>query len=440
MDHKRQIYRNRRVALLKHMRATTGGGLALIPTAPEVARNRDSHFPYRHDSYFYYVSGFPEPEAVVALVAAEDGDRHLLFCREKNPEREVWDGFRYGPDAAREVFGFDAAHPLGEMDSVLADLCCDRPALYTPLGLLPAWDRKVTDLINEVRGRARTGVAPPEHIVDVRQSLDAMRLVKDAHEQALMRRAALISSGAHRRAMATTRPGWFEYQVEAELAHEFLRSGAQAVAYPSIVAGGPNACVLHYRDNSRQLQDGELLLIDAGCEYQGYASDITRTFPVNGRFSAPQKDVYELVLAAQAACIAAIQPGGEFHDYHRAAERVLAQGFIDLGLCPGTLDEVLESGSYKQFYMHRAGHWLGMDVHDAGLYQTRGESIRLSPGMVLTVEPGAYIRPADNVPEAFWNIGVRIEDDLLVTVSGSENLTQATPRTVAAVEEACRRD
>jgi Xaa-Pro aminopeptidase len=240
--------------------------------------------------------------------------------------------------------------------------------------------------------------------------------------------------------MAATRPGWFEYQVEAELVHEFLHAGAQAVAYPSIVAGGPNACVLHYCDNDRQLQDGELLLIDAGCEYRGYASDITRTFPVNGRFSGPQRDIYELVLAAQSACIEAVQPGVEFHDYHKVAERVLAQGFIDLKLCQGTLDAVLESGSYKQFYMHRAGHWLGMDVHDAGLYQTRGTSIRLSPGMVLTVEPGAYIRPAENVPEAFWDIGVRIEDDLLVTVSGSENLTQATPRTVAAVEDACRRD
>jgi Xaa-Pro aminopeptidase len=440
MDHNHRIYRNRRVALLKHMRATTGGGLALVPTAAEVPRNRDSLFPYRHDSYFYYLTGFPEPDAVVALVAAEGAEQHILFCREKNPEREIWDGFRYGPDAAREVFGFDAAHALGDMDRVLADLCCDRPALYTPLGLLPAWDRKVTELINEVRGRARTGVAPPEHIVDVRQSLDAMRLVKDAHEQALMRRAAEISAGAHRRAMAATRPGWFEYQVEAELVHEFMRSGAQAVAYPSIVAGGPNACVLHYRDNNRQLQDGELLLIDAGCEYQGYASDITRSFPVNGKFSGPQRDVYELVLAAQSACIAAIQPGVDFHDYHKVAERVLAQGFIDLKLCQGTLDEVLETGSYKQFYMHRAGHWLGMDVHDAGLYQMRGESTRLSPGMVLTVEPGAYIRAADNVPEAFWDIGVRIEDDLLVTVSGSENLTQATPRTVAAVEDACRRE
>ena len=252
-----------------------------------------------------------------------------------------------------------------------------------------------------------------------------------------MRRAGAISSGAHRRAMEHVRPGWFEYQVEAELLHEFLRFGAQAVAYPSIVASGPNACVLHYRDNNREMVDGDLLLIDAGCEYQGYASDITRTFPVNGKFSGPQKDIYELVLASQYACLDAVKPGAAFHDYHKAAERVLAQGYIDLGLCQGTLDEVLEKGSFKQFYMHRAGHWLGMDVHDAGLYQVKGASQKLVPGMVLTVEPGTYIRPADNVPEHFWNIGVRIEDDVLVTANGHENLTAATPKTVAEVEAAC---
>ncbi len=439
MNHNHQLYRNRRVALARHMRAATGGGLALLPTAREVARNRDSQFPYRHDSYFYYLTGFSEPDAVLALVAAGDADQHLLFCREKNAEREIWDGFRYGPEAAREVFGFDAAYPLAEMDKVLADLAADRPALYTPLGQDDGWDRKVAQLINEIRGRVRTGVAAPEHLVDIRLSLDSMRLVKDMHELAIMRQAAAISATAHRRAMAATRPGWFEYQVEAELVHEFLHAGAQAVAYPSIVASGPNACVLHYRDNNRLLQDGELLLIDAGCEYRGYASDITRTFPVSGRFSAAQKDVYELVLAAQLACIDAVRPGAEFSDYHRVAERVLAQGFIDLGLCRGALDDVLETGSYKQFYMHRAGHWLGMDVHDAGLYQAQGKPIRLAPGMVLTVEPGAYIRPADNVPEAFWNIGVRIEDDLVVTDAGSENLTAATPKTVAEIEAACRR-
>jgi len=421
------------------MREQSGGGLALLPTATEAARNRDSMFPYRHDSYFYYMSGFPEPEAVVALVADADGDRHVLFCREKDQEREIWDGFRYGPDAAREIFGFDEAHPIAELDRLLPELASDRPALYTPLGLFAAWDRKVTDLLNEVRKRVRTGVAAPEEIVDVRQVIDVLRLVKDEHEIALMRRAAAISAGAHRRAMDRTRAGWHEYQVEAELAHEFLRSGAQAVAYPSIVAGGPNACVLHYRDNSRQLQDGELLLIDAGCEYQGYASDITRTFPVSGRFTGPQKAVYEVVLAAQQACLDAVRPGVEFHDYHKTAERVLAQGYIDLGLCRGTLDEVLETETYKQFYMHRAGHWLGMDVHDAGLYQVKGASQKLVPGMVLTVEPGTYIRPADNVPDEFWDIGIRIEDDVLVTASGIENLTLAAPKSVADVEAACRR-
>jgi len=439
MNHAHHVYRDRRANLLKAMREHAGGGLALVPTAPEVARNRDSHFPYRHDSYFYYLSGFPEPEAIVALVAGPDGDKHVLFCREKNAEREIWDGFRYGPDAAREIFGFDEAHPISELDQVLPDLAADRPALYTPLGMFDTWDRKIADTLNEVRNRVRSGVAAPDAIVDVRAQLDSMRLTKDLHEVALMRRAATISSGAHRRAMERTRPGWYEYQVEAELAHEFLHHGAQAVAYPSIVASGPNACVLHYRENNRKMVDGDLLLIDAGCEYQGYASDITRTFPVNGRFSGPQKDIYELVLASQLACLDAVKPGVDFHDYHKVAERVLAQGFIDLGLCHGTLDEVLESGTYKQFYMHRAGHWLGLDVHDAGLYQVKGQSMKLAPGMVLTVEPGAYIRPAENVPEAFWNIGVRIEDDVLVTSSGVENLTAEAPKTVADVEAACIR-
>ena len=437
-----QIHRARRRALLTRMHAQSGGGLAILPTAPEYARNRDSLYPYRYDSYFHYVSGFPEPEAVVALVAGKDGsasDRHILFCRDKNAEREIWDGFRYGPDAAREIFGFDEAHAIAELDNMLPDLAADQPALFTPLGLFASWDKKVTGLLNEVRGRARTGVASPEEIVDVRQPLDALRLVKDEHELKLMRRAAEISAGAHRRAMESTRVGWYEYQVEAELLHEFLRHGAQAVAYPSIVAGGPNACVLHYRDNNRQLQENELLLIDAGCEFHGYASDITRTFPAGGRFTGPQKDIYELVLASQLACLDAVRPGADFHDYHHVAERVLAQGYIDLRLCKGTLDEVLENGSYKQYYMHRAGHWLGLDVHDAGLYRVKGSSQKLAPGMVLTVEPGTYIRPADNVPEHFWDIGVRIEDDVLVTASGIDNLTAAAPKTVADVEAACRR-
>jgi Xaa-Pro aminopeptidase len=439
MKNSYKFHRDRRAALVKSMREHSGGGLALLPTAPEVPRNRDSLYPYRPDSYFYYLTGFPEPEAVVAIVASRDGDRQILFCREKNEEREIWDGFRYGPDAAREIFGFDETHPIADLDTKLPDLACDQPALYTPLGLFESWDRRITNVLNEVRARVRTGVSAPDEVVDVRAALDAMRLVKDAQEAELMRKAGAISGGAHRRAMARTRPGWYEYQAEAELMHEFLQNGALAVAYPSIVASGPNACVLHYRDNNRQMSAGELLLIDAGCEYQGYASDITRTFPVSGKFTGPQKDVYELVLAAQLACLDAVKPGAAFHDYHKAAERVLAQGYIDLGLCEGTVDGVLESGSYKQFYMHRAGHWLGMDVHDAGLYQVKGASQELVPGMVLTVEPGTYIRPADNVPEAFWNIGVRIEDDVMVTGNGHENLTAATPKTVAEVEAACAR-
>ena len=307
------------------------------------------------------------------------------------------------------------------------------------MGLFEPWDRKVTGVLNEVRGRVRTGVTSPEQIIDIRSVLDTMRLVKDDHELALMRRAAAISSAAHARAMARTRPGWYEYQVEAELMHEFLHGGAQAVAYGSIVASGPNACVLHYRENNRQLVDGDLLLIDAGCEYQGYASDITRTFPVNGKFTPAQKAIYELVLEAQLACLATVKPGAPFHDYHKAAERVLAQGLIDLKLIAGPLDKALEEGTYKRFYMHRAGHWLGLDVHDAGLYQVKGESMLLRPGMVLTVEPGCYIRAADDIPPEFRDVGVRIEDDILVTALGYENLTAATPKTVAEVEAACAR-
>ena len=437
MKNAHQVHRGRRDALIAAMRRHSGGGLALMPTSAEVVRNRDSTYPYRHDSYFYYLTGFPEPEAVVALVADAKGDRHVLFCREKHPERETWDGFRYGPDAAKDIFGFDEAHPIGELDRMLPDFASDRPALYTPVGMHADWDRRVAATLNEVRSRVRTGVTAPDEIVDLRGTLDRMRLVKDAHELALMRRAGAISSEAHRRAMARARPGWHEYEVEAELAHEFLKNGAQSVAYPSIVASGPNACVLHYRDNDRLMADGDLLLIDAGCEYRGYASDITRTFPVSGRFTGPQKDVYELVLAAQIACLDAVRPGVPFHDYHKVAERVLAQGLIDLKLIEGPLDAALESGSYKRFYMHRAGHWLGMDVHDAGLYQEKGESVTLEPGMVLTVEPGLYLRAGDGVPAHFADIGVRIEDDVVVTADGIENLTGGTPKTVAEVEAAC---
>ncbi len=425
-------FQARRTRLLATMQAA-GGGVAIIPTAPEHLRNRDTHYGYRFDSYFYYLTGFREPEAVLVLVAG-DTPRSLLFCRTKDMEREIWDGYRFGPDAAREAFGFDAAHPIAELDEQLGTLFANQPAIFHSMGYEAAWDTRVTDALNRVRAQARTGCQAPGQIRDVRSLIDEMRLIKDASEITTLRRAADISGGAHRRAMQATRPGIHEYEIEAELIHEFRRHGSQAPAYGSIVAGGANACVLHYVENDGLLRDGDLLLIDAGCELDGYASDITRTFPVNGRFSGPQKAAYELVLAAQAAAIAATRPGAGWNAPHDAATRVLAQGFIDLGLLEGSLDGVLESGSYRQFYMHRTGHWLGLDVHDAGEYKLAGEWRSLAPGNVLTVEPGCYIRPADGVPEAFWNIGIRIEDDALVTDSGCDILTAGTPKSVADIE------
>ena len=424
-----EIYAQRRASLLAQMQH----GIAIVPTAPERVRNRDSEFLYRFDSYFYYLCGFQEPEAVLVLVAGAAA-QSILFCREKNPEREIWDGFRYGPDAAREAFGVDAAYPIGQLDEKLPALMSNQPALHYAPGMDPDWDARIMRWLNQVRAQSRTGVSAPQSLFDVRAALDEMRLVKDAHELALMRRAADISAKAHARAMRATRPGRMEYEIEAELLYEFRRNGAQFPAYWPIVAGGANACVLHYSDNSARLDDGALLLIDAGCELDGYASDITRTFPVNGKFGAAQKDVYELVLAAQAAAIASTRPGVAWDAPHEAAVRVLAQGMIDFGLCQGSLEQVIETSDYKRFYMHRTGHWLGLDVHDAGEYKLDGKWRPLKEGMMLTVEPGCYIRPGEDVPKSYWNIGVRIEDDVLVTSDGCEVITAATPKSVAEIE------
>ncbi|MEQ1773141.1 MAG: aminopeptidase P N-terminal domain-containing protein [Burkholderiales bacterium] len=410
-----------------------GKGVAIVPTAPERTRNRDAHYPYRYDSYFYYLTGFTEPEAVMVVVAGER-PRNLLFCREKNEEREIWDGFRHGPLAAKETFAFDETYTIDQLDKLMPDLLADQPAVYAHLGGDSAWDARVLGWMNAVRERARTGVAAPRDIADVHTLLDDMRLIKDADELATMRRAAAISTGAHVRAMRAARADVAEYQIEAELLHEFRRLGAQSPAYTSIVASGANACVLHYVSNDATLKDGDLLLIDAGCELDGYASDITRTFPVSGRFSAPQKAVYELVLAAQAAAIAEVKAGNSWNVPHDAAVKVLAQGFIDLKLLTGSLAEALEKESYRKFYMHRTGHWLGLDVHDAGDYKRDGQWRALQPGMVLTVEPGCYIRPGEGVPAEFANIGVRIEDDVVVTDAGCEILTAAAPKTVRDIE------
>ena len=424
------VYADRR----RRLSAALGDAVAIIPTAPERVRNRDTHYPYRFDSHFYYLTGFSEPEAALVLA----GGKSILFCREKNVEREIWDGFRYGPEAARERFGFDQAHPVAELDREMERLLENRSALHYPMGLDPEWDARAIRWVNAVRTRARAGIAAPERVQDVRALVDDMRLVKDAHELGVMRRAARIAAGAHRRAMQRTRPGRTEYEIEAELLYEFRRNGAQFPAYSPIVAGGPNACVLHYVFNDAPLHDGDLLLIDAGCELDGYASDITRTFPVNGRFSAAQREVYEIVLAAQRAAMDKVRAGNAWNEPHDAAVKVLAQGVIDLKLVSGSLGEVLEKETYKRFYMHRTGHWLGLDVHDAGEYKRQGEWRALAPGMTLTVEPGLYIRAEDDVPEPLRNIGIRIEDDVLVTDAGCEVITAEAPKTVADVEALMR--
>ena len=440
-------YAARRAALLAQMQAK-GGGIAIIPTAPEVMRNRDADYPYRHDSYFYYLSGFTEPEAVIVLVAGKT-TQSILFCREKNPEREIWDGYRYGPEAARETFGFDAAHAIETLDTQITKLMADAPALFYALGNGGKLDTQVQSWLQTVRMQARAGIVAPSMIHDVQVLLDEMRLFKDAEEVAIMKRSAAIAAGAHRRAMQMTRPGLREYHLEAELLHEFRHHGSQFPAYGSIVAAGANACVLHYRAGNTEIKDGDLVLIDAGCELDSYASDITRTFPANGKFSGPQKALYEIVLAAQAAAIAETRPGKRFTDGHDAAVRVLAQGMLDTGLLDknkvGALDDVIEKGTYRQFYMHRTGHWLGMDVHDVGDYRESASLDaekpwrKLQPGMMLTVEPGIYVRPEPGVPEQFWNIGIRIEDDALVTENGCEIITEAAPKSVADIEAVMKR-
>ncbi|MDR2189342.1 MAG: aminopeptidase P N-terminal domain-containing protein [Azonexus sp.] len=425
------------LARRRRLLTTLGDGIAVIATAPEAVRNRDTHHPYRFDSYFWYLTGFSEPEAVLALVGGKR-PKSILFCRPKHEEREIWDGFRYGPRAAKAAFGFDAAYPIAQFDRKFAGLLADRPALWHTFGGDAAWDKRLTAALNTVRGQARAGKRAPRLIRDLRAELDAMRLVKDDAEAANQQRAADITSAAHARAMRFCRPGMAEYQLEAELIHEFRRHGG-VHAYPPIVAGGVNACVLHYVANDKPLADGSLVLIDAGCEIEGYAADITRTFPVSGRFSAAQKDVYEIVLAAQAAALAAIAPGRGFAEAHQAAVRVLTAGLVDLKLLAGDVDNLIEKGAYSRFYMHRTGHWLGLDVHDAGDYKSGGAWTTLQPGMTLTVEPGLYIRPAADVPTALAGIGIRIEDDARVTADGCAVYTSA-PKTVAEIEETMRHD
>ena len=429
-------------------------GVAIIPTAPERQRNRDSDFLFRHDSYFYYLTGFTEPNAWLVL---EGNGRSTLFCAPKDLEREIWDGFRLGPEAAPAALGVDAAHSVAELDTQLPRLLENRSEVWFPFATHKGLETRVDGWLASVRARVRFGALCPEQQRDLCGPLDEMRLFKDTYEQDVMRRAAQISARAHVRAMQLSarmlREGRDvrEYHLDAELLHEFRLGGSQYPAYSSIVAAGANACVLHYRADVAPVRDGELVLIDAGCELDSYASDITRTFPANGRFSGPQRALYELVLASQDAAVAATRPGARFNDPHEATVAVLAQGLLDLGLLDadkvGNVQDVIAQRAYFPFYMHRTSHWLGMDVHDCGSYveptqqgeaserkdPLSGETIVsrpsriLQPGMVLTIEPGLYVRPTEGVPEQFWNLGIRIEDDGIVNDAGCELITRGVP-------------
>ena len=416
------------------MRMMGKNSIAIIPTATEQLRNRDVEFPFRADSDFYYLTGFREPDAVAVLIPKRPHGEYLLFCRERDAAMETWTGRRAGTEGAIDLFDADDAFPVGDIDEILPGLLesCDR--VYYTMGSRPQFDQRVMEWIKRLREGARTGMRTPDKFVSLEHLLHDMRLYKSRSEIRVMRTAAKVACGAHRRAMQACRPGVQEYEIEAELLHEFRHAG-MVPAYSSIVGGGANGCILHYTENSAQLNDGDLLLIDAGAEYDCYASDVTRTFPVNGRFSKAQKALYEVVLAAQAAAIKKVRPGNHWNDPHEAAVRVLTRGLVKLGILKGKPAALIRKEAYRRFYMHRTGHWLGMDVHDVGDYKVGNVWRELEPGMVLTVEPGLYI-PAGSrgVARKWWNIGIRIEDDVLVTRDEPDVLSAAVPRTVADIE------
>ncbi|MDJ0739878.1 MAG: aminopeptidase P N-terminal domain-containing protein [Gammaproteobacteria bacterium] len=411
------------------------GSVAILPTARETIRNRDVHHPFRPDSDFFYLTGFAEPEAVLVLIPGRRHGEYILFCREKDPAKELWDGYRAGLEGAVEIHGADDAFPITDLDDILPGLLEERERVYFAMGSDPAFDRRVSDWVSQVRSRARAGVHGPIEFLALDHYLHDMRLYKSRAEIAVMRRAAKTSAAAHRELMRSSEPGMHEYQLASLFAHRCQMAGAAHLAYPSIVGGGNNACVLHYVDNAAPLDDGDLVLIDAGCEVDCYASDITRTFPVNGRFSTPQRQLYQLVLDAQLAAIDKVRVGNHWNDPHEAAVRVLTRGLLKLGLLRGTLAKALKAKSYQRFFMHRTGHWLGMDVHDVGDYKIDGHWRELEPGMVLTVEPGLYIpRGVKGVAKKWQGIGIRIEDDVLVTNGDPDVLSRDVPKTVEQIE------
>lgn len=425
-------YARRRKALMAQMEPNS---IAILPAAPVFIRNRDVEHIYRQDSDFQYLSGFPEPEAVIALIPGREHGEYVLFCRERDPLRELWDGLRAGQEGAVSQYGADDAFPIGDIDDILPGLIEGRERVYYAVGTNPEFDRHLMEWVNVIRSKARQGASPPKEFVALNHFLHDLRLYKSAGEVKVMREAAQISARAHVKAMQASRAGLYEYHLEAELDYEFRKGGSKMPAYGSIVAAGKNACILHYRENDALLKDGDLVLIDAGCEIDCYASDITRTFPVSGKFSPEQKAIYEIVLAANMEAFQFIAPGRHWNEAHEATVRVITKGLVDLGLLDGDVDELIAAEAYKPFYMHRAGHWLGMDVHDVGEYKVGGEWRVLEVGMAMTVEPGIYIAVDNqNVAKKWRGIGVRIEDDVVVTKGGCEILTNDVPKGVDEIE------
>lgn len=427
-----EVFAKRRSDFFSRMKDSDA---AVLAASPPKARNRDVEYPYRQNSDFYYLTGFPEPFSVAVFLPARKKGRFVLFCQEYDEQKAIWEGEHAGLKGACKLYGADEAFPYTQLDQVMPELLADRERIHCGLGRDPEFDRRLLAWINQVKSKVRSGTRAPEELVDLDRLLHEMRLVKSGEELVVMRRAAEISTKAHLQAMQQCRPGLYEYQVEAMLLYEFMREGARFPAYPSIVAGGSNACTLHYTENKDVLQDGDLLLIDAGAEYDYYAADITRTFPVNGRFSPAQKAIYDLVLEAQLAAIESVKPGKHWNEPHETAVKVLTKGLVKLGLLDGRPSRLIKKEAYKDFYMHRTGHWLGMDVHDVGDYKIDDHWRELKPGMVLTVEPGLYIgKSCKQVSKKWRGIGVRIEDDVVVTESGCEVLTNAIPKTVREIE------
>ncbi len=429
-------FARRRQALMNMMGP---GSVAILPAAPHHRRNRDTEYRYRQDSDFYYLSGFAEPEAVICLIPGRPQGEYVLFCRERDREMEIWNGYRAGPEGAVKDFGASDAFPITDLDEIIPGLIEGRERVFVSMGAQPLFDQRLMGWVNSIRAKSRAGLHAPGEFLMLDHLLHDLRLFKSTEEIKVMRRAATISARAHMRAMQVSKPGMTEYELEAELLHEFMKNGCQAPAYNTIVGSGANACILHYVENTRVMQDGDLVLIDAGGELDHYASDITRTFPVNGKFSPEQKAIYQLVLDSQYAAIASVKPGAHWNTPHEAVVNILTEGLLDLGLLKGSKAECLEKEKYRQFFMHRTGHWLGMDVHDVGDYKVDSRWRELEAGMVMTVEPGLYIAPDDETVDAKWRgIGVRIEDDVLVTKTGSEVLTQAVVKNVADIEALMR--